>query len=160
MGITGVTGATGATGVTGTTGATGATGTGSPDAFGSFISDVPRQIPLDGSIIWDATLAEAPVGMSFTPGGTAVTVQADGIYRIDYRLYVASGAGTGVVMQLLINGVALANSQLDLLQNLSERCGIAFVTLGASDTVSIGTLGAILMLPSGANAFLELMKIA
>ncbi len=106
----------------------------------------------------DATLSNPPVGMSFVPGGTTVTVNQSGVYRIDYRVHTTAGIGTA--LRLLINGVPLANSDLFLLLDIGQRSGVADVSLNAGDTVAIGTSGFSILLASGTNAFLELIKIA
>ena len=154
----GLTGATGPIGPIGPVGPTGPTGGAALLAYGTFISNEARIIAIGGSVVLDSALAIVPVGMTFVPGGTAVTVTNAGIYRVQYS--VRSDVGIVASIRLLINGVPLPNSELAALVSLGQRTGIATVSLVAGSTVGIGTTGLTVILPEGVNAFLDILRIA
>ena len=164
MGITGPTGpagpmgATGPQGIQGETGPAGPTGTAALAAYGTFVSNTGQTVT-DGPVNLHAPLTTTPVGITFTPPTTSVTVLNAGIYRIEYRIRIASG--TGASMVLLQGGTAVPNSSVAVLVGNSELSGVATVTAIENDTIAIGITGAETVLAAtGTNAFLNILQIA
>ena len=164
IGLTGPTGpagpmgATGPQGIQGETGPAGPTGTAALAAYGTFVSNTGQTVT-DGPVNLHAALSVAPVGMSFTAGTTTVTVLNPGVYRIEYRIRIASG--TGASMVLLQGGTAVPNSSVAVLVGNSELSGVATVTAIENDTIAIGITGAETVLAAtGTNAFLNILQIA
>jgi len=157
-GVTGATGPTGATGVTGATGSDGATGADSLMAYSNFISNTPQIIQVNGEVALNLALSAAPVGMTFTPDTSRVTLLNAGTYRISYRIRTSSS--TGASMILLHNDTTVVNSGVPALVDPGKISGVAIITADAEDTVAIGISGAGVTLSAGTSAFLDIIKIA
>ena len=151
-------GAAGPQGIQGETGPAGPTGTAALAAYGTFVSNTGQTVT-DGPVNLHAPLTTTPVGITFTPPTTSVTVLNAGIYRIEYRIRIASG--TGASMVLLQGGTAVPNSSVAVLVGNSELSGVATVTAIENDTIAIGITGAETVLAAtGTNAFLNILQIA
>ena len=156
-GLVGAIGDIGPTGDTGDTGDTGPTGTAIAGSYGTFISDTSKIIAFGGNVSLDAIL-DTSSGLTFTAGGSTVTVQNAGVYHIVYS--VVTVISVGATFSLMINGTALTNSGLVAVVDVSQRTGYATVTLAAGDTVAIGISGVAVTLGAGTNAFLSLTQLA
>jgi len=127
-------------------------------AYGNFISNTADGMTTGDPVTLNTSLNETPVGMTFAGDTPTVTVTVPGVYRIDYRVSVASG--TGAVVSLLQNGTAITGSSINVLANNSTVSGVAVVPLVADNTIAIGTSGVAVTLAGGTNAFLNIMRIA
>lgn len=160
IGPTGPTGADGEIGPTGPAGAdgeTGPTGTAELASYGTFISNTARVIALGDDVILDKVQTTS-AGLTFTAGGSTVTVQNAGVYQVVYS--IRSTAAIGATVNLLVNGTAVPDSGLVALVDTAQRSGFATVTLAADDTLAIGTSGVSVSLGAGANAFLNIIQVA
>jgi len=96
------------------------------------------------------------------PSSTTVTLTAAGVYRIDYRILVGTAEVPPAVtpsIELELNGAAVPSSAL-LLASAAEVAGVAVVSTTAGTTVALRVTGSNINLPTGTNAFLDIIKIA
>ena len=157
MGPTGAIGPRGVQGIQGDPGPAGPTGTAAMAAYGTFESIAPRIITVGGPVILDMVQTTG-LGLAFTPGTSSVTVAAAGVYRVMFS--VKTTLAIGATIRLLVNGAAVPGSSLEALADISQRTGYATLTLAAGDTLEIGTTGVAVTLAAGANAFLDIVKVA
>ncbi|MGL5512968.1 MAG: BclA C-terminal domain-containing protein [Sporomusa sp.] len=138
-------------GPTGPQGPTGPAG-GFEPAYGTFIGFQPRTLEANTLAPLDAVLSVSPVGITFSPGSSTVTVINAGIYRITYMVVSNILTNYG----LIINGIFLPNSTFSNIGG-SSMTGTATVALAAGSTLGITTSGAVLR--TGTNTVLDILRI-
>lgn len=122
-------------------------------AYGTFVSIGAKTLPEGSDVPFDTTLAIQPVGITFDPGSTFVTVANAGIYRVSYEI---SSSGT-VRYGLLINGILLPNSEIS--SSLINLSGKATVALTEGATLGIGILNGDAMLRIFTSGLLDVLRI-
>lgn len=157
IGPTGPQGATGPTGPTGATGAMGPTGT-ALGAYGTFLYTNPNMTVLDlGPVVLNSSAEYS--NLTFTPGGTTVTINNTGVYRINYSIQKYTGS-PNCQCEILVNGTAAPNTLVSSIYPSTSLYGVTTLTLTAGSTVQLTLIGSAIDLRPDVSVILDIIRVA
>lgn len=146
--------------ITRPTGPTGANGASAATSFGSFYNTTEQEV---NNTSFPIANTQQAVGMTLAPATGIVTLTESGIYKIDYGVYVASGATAADRVAIFLNGVEVAGTSRGL-ENNTMIDGNAIVQVpAAGNTINIQIISSndVNFLDNdGINGYLIIVKIA
>lgn len=156
----GPTGPAGPRGETGATGPQGENGTAVASSYGSFFTTASQSVNNEPFILQN-TLTSSGITLDTSTG--VVTLPNVGVYKVDYGVYVASGAVSSDSVVLQLNGTNVTGTARGLANDSMIDASAIIATATENSTLNIqivSTSEVTFLDDDGINAYLVIVQIA
>jgi hypothetical protein len=138
-------------------GPAGPTGVANLAGYGTFLSTTARTINADDYVIFDVAGGDVEE-LTFTAGGTQITIGESGRFAIDYSLRTATANGASMVLEY--DGSDIANSTIVFNADVGQATGSVIAHMLSGKVLSVRIIDdPVTLSTGGTNAYIKIIQL-